>query len=127
MVRIKADVHQNNAGKKKLKQVKIQPWEPTMSKIGSVDSQNIETIALPACRSPIEESLSDSILQDTNLPKMKHMCKNKMGFVAINGTQSCEEPEHETDIESKQVCLYSARSICVYLRKFYYVFMNDLT
>ena len=103
MVQIKADIHQNNTEKKKIKKVKIQPWEPTMSKIGSVDSQNIETIALPACRSPIEESLSDSILQDTNLPKMKHMCKNRMGFVAINGSQSCEEPEHLDDIEPKQV------------------------
>ena len=69
-----------------------------MSNIASVDSENIETIALPS-----SQTSADRPITDTNVApvKLKHMCKTNLGFVAINGTQSCEVTDK--DMESKQV------------------------
>ena len=69
-----------------------------MSNIASVDSENIETIALPS-----SQTSADRPITDTNVApvKLKHMCKTNLGFVAINGTQSCEVPDK--DMDSKQV------------------------
>ena len=86
-----------------------------MSNIASVDSENTETIAVPS-----SQTFADGLITDSNVApvKLKHMCKTNLGFVAINGTQSCEVPDKEMD--SKQVskgiffskCLLLYKSLC---------------
>ena len=69
-----------------------------MSNIASVDSENIETIAFPSSQTSADGPITDSNVTQV---KPKHMCKTNLGFVGINGTQSCEVPDK--DMESKQV------------------------
>ena len=71
-----------------------------MSNIPSNDQENIETIELPSSQPTITKSDTDS-----NMPpsKLKHMCKTNIGFLAINGTQSCDAIDDEKDTEAKKV------------------------
>ena len=75
-------------------------WNPTMSSISSTDQENIETIELPSSQPTIAESVTDSNMPP---PKLKHMCKTNIGFVAINETKSCDDIDDKKDTEAKKV------------------------
>ena len=97
MVCITAMVHHDVSESKKTPK-----FTPTMSNIESEESKSNEETTLQFSQNYVEEPLTSP-----NMPaaKIKHMSKSKVGFVRINGTQSCEVPEKELGkhLESKQV------------------------
>ena len=102
MVRITAMVHHDDTQSKKAGKFKNRTWKPTISNIESEELESVEKMVLPLSQNYVKVPLTSSNLSSG---KVKHMSKSKVGFVSINGTQSCELPEKELGnyLEPKQV------------------------